>query len=59
MRRHHEGKEGYEDGNHSHENEGTPQLLAAEVSMGKLTSHSKSDRQPGSQTEIDKRGCQT
>ena len=36
MRRHHEGKEGYEDGNHSHENEGTPQLLAAEVSMGKL-----------------------
>eukprot|EP00964_Phaeocystis_antarctica_P156832 scaffold126757_cov33-Phaeocystis_antarctica.AAC.1 len=34
--RRHEGHEGYEYGNRPHENEGTPQLLAAEVSMGKL-----------------------
>ena len=51
MRRH-EGHEGYEYGNRPHENEGTPQLLAAEVSMGKLaaTTLKQTGRQFGRKT---------
>jgi len=49
----HEGNEGYEYGNHPHENEGTPQLLAAEVSMGKLAT-TLIDRQTNRKTVTDR-----